>query len=200
MKSALVLNQCKCKRIIIISDHGTSRLAVIYQSENGKLELSESGKHSGRCCPISEDPHIPFAAYEGGFAILADYERFKGSRKADVEAHGGATLEEVVVPVIVLTLKPKARQIFFKDSIVPCSPKDGSSIVLFSDPPLEIPRMVIGEYRYQGRFDGDKHNVIFEMTDIRRKGHHEAAIFDGGQNITTLTFETKRMTGENPLI
>jgi hypothetical protein len=198
MGSALAMGQCQ--RIIILSDHGASRLAVTYRSENDKLELPEPGQHSGRCCPTDKDPGIDFVTFEDGFAILANYERFKGSRKADVEAHGGASLEETVVPVIILTLKPKEQQIFFVDSVVSCSAKDGSSIRMFANPPLKKPRMVISGQNYDGRFDGDKHNVVFEMPDIRRKGHHEAEIYDGGIKLSALTFETRRQTGTNQLL
>ena len=198
MSSALAMG--KCQRIIILSDHGASRLAVTYRSENDKLQLTEPGKHSGRCCPTDADPGIEFATFEDGFAVLANYERFKGSRKADVETHGGASLEETVVPVIVLTLKPKEQQLFFVESVVICSAKDGSSIKMFANPPLKKPRMIVNNRSYEGRFDGDKHNVAFEMPDIRRKGHHEAEIYDGGVKLATLTFETKRQTGMNQLL
>lgn len=198
MGSILALGQCQ--RIVILSDHGASRLAVTYRSENDKLELTEPGKHSGRCCPAEADPGIDFVTYEDGFAVLANYERFKGSRKADVETHGGASLEETVIPVIILTLKPKEQQVFFVETVVPCSPKDGSSIRMFANPPLKKPRMVVGGQSYDGKFDGDKHNVIFEMPDIRRKGQHEAEIYDGGIKVTVLTFETRRQTGTNQLL
>lgn len=198
MSSALAMGHCQ--KIIIISDHGASRLAVTYRSENAKLELPEPGKHSGRCCPADHDPGIDFVTFEDGFAVLANYERFKGSRKADVETHGGASLEETVVPVIILTLKPKEQQLFFVESVVSCSPKEGSKIQMFANPPLQKPRMVVNGQSYDGRFDGDKHKVIFEMPDIRRKGQHEAEIYDGGVKITNLTFETKRQTGSNQLL
>lgn len=198
MSSALAMGSCK--RIIILSDHGASRLAVTYRSENDKLELADPGMHSGRCCPADADPGIDFVTYEDGFAVLANYERFKGSRKADVETHGGASLEETVIPVIILTLKPKEQQLFFVESVVMCSVKEGSSIRMFANPPLKKPRMVVNGQSYEGRFDGDKHNVAFEMPDIRRKGHHEAEIYDGGIKLTVLTFETKRQTGANELL
>lgn len=197
MGSALAAGTCK--KIVLISDHGASRLAVISQKENDKIALSEPGQHSGRCCPVDKDPEIPQVYYEDGFAVLANYQRFKGSRKADVETHGGATLEETVVPVITLTLKPKKQQLFFVEKIVMCSPKDGSSIRLFANPPLKAPRMVVDEVIYDGQFEGDQHNVFFNMPDIRRKGHHEAIIYDGGKKLETLEFETKRQTGSNDL-
>lgn len=199
-KMGSMLAMGKCQRIVILSDHGASRLAVTYRSENKKLELSEPGQHSGRCCPADEDPGIEFVTFEDGFAVLANYERFKGSRKADVETHGGASLEEVVVPIIVLTLKPKEQQIFFVEDVISCSPKEGSRIWLFANPPLKKPHMVVNGQSYDGRFDGDKHNVIFDMPDIRRKGHHEAEIYDGGIEVAVLTFETKRQTGSNQLL
>lgn len=189
-----------CKKIMIISDHGASRLAVTYQKENDKIALSEPGQHSGRCCPAASDPQIPQVYFEDGFAVLANYQRFKGSRKADVETHGGATLEETVVPVITLTLKPKKQQLFFVDNVVLCSPKDGSRIRMFANPPLKKPRMMVGDVSYDGYFEGDQHNIIFDMPDIRRKGHHEAVIYDGGTRLETLTFETKRQTSSNDLL
>ena len=199
-KMSSMLAMGHCKKIVILSDHGTSRLAVTYRSVNDKLELTEPGQHSGRCCPADTDPGIDFVTYEDGFAVLANYERFKGSRKADVETHGGASLEETVVPVIILTLKPKEQQLFFVETIVTCSPMNGSCIRMFANPPLQKPRMVVAGQSYEGRFDGDRHNVIFEMPDIRRKGHHEAEIYDGGVKISVLTFETKRQTGTNDLL
>lgn len=188
-----------CQKVIMLSDHGASRLAVIRESENEKLELAEKGKHSGRCCPCDHDPEIPFAYYDPGtgFAVLANYERFKGSRKADVETHGGATLEETIVPIITLTAKPKEQQIFFPNDTVQCSAKDGSRISLYANPPLKKPRMVIRGISYLGTFEGDKHNVLFAMPDIKRKGHYEAEVFDGSKKIETLAFDAVRSTKIN---
>ena len=53
---------------------------------------------------------------------LSDYGRFKGSRKANVEVHGGASLEEVIVPIITLTLRNNSSveiRVLDKDEIHP---------------------------------------------------------------------------------
>ncbi len=189
-----------CKRVIILSDHGASRLAVTYQSENDKITLSEPGKHSGRCCPASEDPKLENVLYEDGFAVLTNYQRFKGSRKADVEAHGGATLEETVIPVIVLTRKPKVQQIYFPEPLVECTVTTGTVIKLFANPPLKEPRMSVNGRFYNGVFDGDKHNILFTLPDMRRKGKHTAEIYDGNLHKITLPFETTRKTTTNNLL
>ena len=94
------------RKAVLIADHGASRLAVIHETET-VWEMPEKGLHSGRCCLKSEIDEKPaFATDAGDFWALANYDRFKGSRKANVEVHGGATLEEVTVPIIELTYNP----------------------------------------------------------------------------------------------
>lgn len=97
----------KGTRAFIIGDHGSSRLAVINESEI-KWEVSEKGKHSGRCCLKSDVDEKPESATESNdFWCLANYDRFKGGRKAMIEVHGGATLEEVCVPIIEVSKQDK---------------------------------------------------------------------------------------------
>ena len=116
-----------------------------------------------------------------------------------MEAHGGASLEETVVPVITLTAKPKQQRIFFVDDVVQCSPKDGATIMLYANPTIAEPRLVILGRSYNGDFVGDKRNVQFVMKDIRRKGQYEAEVYDGSKKITVLTFETVRSTKANDI-
>ncbi len=96
----------KCKAFVITSDHGASRLAVIHKQEE-PYNTDTQGLHSGRCCKEPSNVNISYAISENGYLVLADYGRFRGSRKANVEVHGGASLEEVLVPVITLTLAAK---------------------------------------------------------------------------------------------
>lgn len=105
------LTEEKIQRAFMISDHGSSRLAVLHDTEN-LWEMGERGLHSGRCCPktdVDEKPEL--AADAGDFWALANYDRFKGSRKANVEVHGGATLEELCVPVIELTCRGERPEV-----------------------------------------------------------------------------------------
>lgn len=99
-------------KAIIISDHGASRLAVLHENEN-IWSMETNGEHSGRCCKISEINDKPdFAIEESGYWILANYDRFKGSRRANVEVHGGASIEEVAVPIIEITQKTSNIEAF----------------------------------------------------------------------------------------
>ena len=91
------------KRAVMIADHGASRLAVLHDTEN-EWEMKEKGKYSGRCCPKSDVDVRPDCATDAGdYWALANYDRFRGGKKANVEVHGGATLEEICVPIVELT-------------------------------------------------------------------------------------------------
>ena len=120
-EAARTLKAHKCKRFLLASDHGASRLAVIAgKEEKYETEIYEGehrGRHSGRCCPAFSPYDLPFAAEENGWLVLADYGRFKGGRVADVEVHGGASLEEAVVPLVELSLKNTALTVELVESL-----------------------------------------------------------------------------------
>lgn len=102
IKNSLVNHHSE--KIILTSDHGASRLAVMFGHEN-KFKLNSDGEHGGRCCSINDiDAKPNCATEENGWWVLANYDRFAGGRLSSVEVHGGATLEEILVPVIEFTL------------------------------------------------------------------------------------------------
>lgn len=113
IKNSLAVRDAE--KVILTSDHGASRLAVMYGREN-KFKMRSAGEHSGRCCPINDlDARPDCASEENGYWVLANYDRFSGGRLSSVEVHGGATLEEILVPVIEFSLAgvetPEAEKI-----------------------------------------------------------------------------------------
>ena len=188
------------EKAVIVSDHGASRLAVINESENDAIVLAKKGEHSGRCEPVEKDPEIPFATYENGYAVLANYDRFKGGRKADVEVHGGATLEEVLVPVIVLTLRPEKLEYSFVESEILFKPGQDACLILFCNAPMNKPRLKVNDKFYEGNFTIDKEHAKFTLEGVRRKGKYIAEIYDDNvsQGIS-LSFEIKKQTQEDDL-
>lgn len=96
----IFLTQRPNEKVILTSDHGASRLAVMFK--NGTTyKMKSVGEHGGRCCAINKiDNKPPSATAENGYWVLANYDRFAGGRVNSVEVHGGATLEEVLIPVI----------------------------------------------------------------------------------------------------
>lgn len=185
-------------RAVIVSDHGASRMAVLYGKEReASFVMDEKGEHSGRCCPVDHDPEIPEATYENGYSVLANYERFKGSRKADVEVHGGASLEETVVPVIILTRKPKDVQFSFAETVVKLSARKPVVLTLYCTAQMKEPQIVINGKIYDGDFVADKRHAKFVIPEIKRSKTYTAEILDDGKKTgISLEFTAKKETRE----
>lgn len=194
------LKQGYYDKAIIVSDHGASRLAVIHEQENEKLEMSEKGQHSGRCCPVETNPNIPFASYWDGYSILANYDRFKGSRKANVEVHGGASLEEVIIPIISLTKKPADIDICFVNSVVTLKGKEAASIVVYSTLAIQNPKLIVNDKVYLGEFCEDNKHVKFTMPELKRTKDWVADFYDGSKKLASgMEFHIQKNTQEQEL-
>lgn len=99
----LALKNGETDRVILTSDHGSSRGAVICRGRT--IKLNAAGEHGGRCCKIDgRDAKPKCAVASNGYYSLTNYNRIQGGRLDGAEVHGGATLEEVLVPVIEIFL------------------------------------------------------------------------------------------------
>lgn len=94
-------------RVILTSDHGTSRLAVLVRKTQFDKKYPSEGHEIykyGRYC-IGTDLDLDTAIEYDGKMILADYSRFEQKGAPIDEIHGGASLEEWLVPVITIQKK-----------------------------------------------------------------------------------------------
>lgn len=191
------LQQGSLDKVVLVADHGASRMAVIAESENS-WEMAEKGQHSGRCCPISDIDEQPTCSIEeNGFWCLLNYDRFKGSRKANVEVHGGASLEEVLVPIIEIT---KHNQIIHCEvendfKVITVSFKKIAKIKIYISKILEcVSILVDGKSYYNANRETGKDYVYeVEMPDLKKSGTHSFDVFVGNSIIAKgLIFEIKK--------
>lgn len=94
-------------RIIIAADHGTSRMAVKVRNTKYDNVYPKPADVSiykyGRFCEGTEDePKYPTAINYNERLIFADYSRFVQTGAPIDEIHGGASLEEWIVPIITV--------------------------------------------------------------------------------------------------
>lgn len=186
------------KRVAIVSDHGASRLAVIYNSKI--IDSGSDGEHGGRCCRVTESTHkLGEMAEDNNYFCMANYDRFKGGRAPEIEVHGGATLEEITVPVIVLTRKDTNIDVRVITKIIKVSYKQKAKLILEASIKLETPYVVINNKKY----DCEINNTTMEFTleDIKKPGNYTALLFDGGNQIgKTLEFTIEsKVSSENSL-
>ena len=191
------LQQGSLEQVSIVSDHGSSRMAVIAESEN-KWEMSEKGQHSGRCCPKSDlDIKPDCAIEENDFYILLNYDRFKGGRKANVEVHGGASLEEVLVPIIEITKRGQAIECKLDNTskVVTSSFKKIAKIRIYLSKTLDdVSILVDGKYYYSAQLvDGQQYLYEIALPDIKKAGMHTFDVLVGESFAAKgMSFEMKK--------
>ena len=107
LKEKILLALNSFKKIILCSDHGTSRLAVLARKSDFDNVIDAENRtvyKSGRFADSfpDDEKNFPTALEFDGKIIFADYSRFTQRGSTGNEIHGGATLEEVLVPVITI--------------------------------------------------------------------------------------------------
>ena len=158
--------------------------------------METSGVHSGRCCPKNEINTKPdFAIEESGYWVLANYDRFKGSRKANVEVHGGASLEEVTVPIIEITRKIDGVEAFILEEykIVELAAMEIPVLRIFVGIISNNIIMKINDKYYDAVATGDKYIYEIKLPDCTRKGLYSAEIINGSDILSADNlFEVKK--------
>lgn len=194
-RAAMELALHTCKSFVIASDHGASRLAVI-KKQFEKYETDTQGEHSGRCCKKFDGCYLENIEEENGYIILKDYGRFKGGRKANVEVHGGASLEEIIVPVITLTLKSQAEILIIvtnKDDIV-LDKANGTPLELYVSEPLNSQLNIVlnGNKCTADRIDSTHYTA---KINVKRAKEYTAEVYDGDDLIGNIKITVKGRTG-----
>lgn len=181
----------KASKVIIVSDHGASRLVVINEQQYN-FDVNSKGTHGGRCCEYNEFiQDVSYATEESGYYVLASYDRFKGGRAASVETHGGATLEEVVVPIIELSIKNTQISIRFIDTEIVTSYKKKAELVLVSNCKLNSVSLKInGKYYQCNKNDGLR--CYITIADIKKAGKYVAEVFEDNNFVARLDFTLKK--------
>ncbi|MDR2650702.1 MAG: BREX-4 system phosphatase PglZ, partial [Prevotellaceae bacterium] len=167
-------------KVVVTSDHGASFL-VVANGQELKYEVLSKGEHNGRCCKDCKLPNnnsvISNTTIENGYLVLADYNRFSGSRAAMVEVHGGATLEEVIVPVITISLGKKSEiEVIVVSNEILYNPKHPAELMLqFTALPKDV-FVKIGGKKFDGKPSDANHYVQRFILNGLRAGKYTADI------------------------
>lgn len=193
-KTSLAMHECR--QFIIASDHGASRLAVLKKDENPH-PTDTQGEHSGRCCKAYDEEDREFIIEENGYFVRMDYGRYKGSREANVEVHGGASLEEIVVPIITLRLKKQTEvdiRVLNADSLQ-ADRHNGTLVDLYISDIVSSEKVaiVVDGVKYQAKYIDKTHYSVM-LTDVKRQKECKADVYDGDDLIGTKELSIKGKT------
>lgn len=192
-RAATKLALRQCQRFLLVSDHGASRLAVLRRKEE-KYETDTKGERSGRCCKLFHPYELPFAVEENGYLVLADYGRFKGGRDANVEVHGGAALEEVVIPIIELTLKNQNVTVKMVDDVVTVDSREGTEISLFFNIPVKSVYVELNGKQYPGVTTDENHFSV-KLAAVKRAGEYTADVYAEDDLVGKITLKAQGKSG-----
>lgn len=176
------LKSGKYARVILGSDHGATRLAVL-SNEEQQWDMPEKGRFGGRCCPYSSDvifkPASAVRSDDQKWLVLKDYSRFRGSHQPSVEVHGGASIEETVIPVIEFALQkklPTITQILPGDEARPSVKDKYITIMVLADMPLEKAQLRMNSKNYPVRESGEKGQYVAEIPVNEARAENEGRI------------------------
>ncbi|MGN1156752.1 MAG: BREX-4 system phosphatase PglZ, partial [Agathobacter sp.] len=183
----LDLAKGKYTKAILVSDHGASRLVVL-KNQLIDGEFDAKGTHCGRVCAYTEQtgsmPMIVQAGENDEYAVVANYERFKPGRLMGVEVHGGATLEEVTVPIIELSYVPGDIEIIVQTPLVMSSIRKPPIIEFYSTTKIDDIVVNVGNTEYKANTT-DGHTFSIEMSKRTRANTYTADVYAGGTMIAT---------------
>jgi len=98
------------RRVVLTADHGATRLAVVARRDgksrdikefDGKIEVLD-WRYAKRKCAEYLDSDLVAESFGDGFVMIRGYNRFSKQGGPGFEMHGGATIEEQVVPFMVI--------------------------------------------------------------------------------------------------
>lgn len=117
-----LINKYSAKRIAIIADHGSTAAGKI--SKPSKKYNYKQAEHEGRCALLKDNENVPesedyevFETPSGDRWILATREVSLNDNPKR-EAHGGATIEEAVVPCLIIGEKTEDSTINHELNII----------------------------------------------------------------------------------
>lgn len=206
------------QRMILTSDHGATRLAVIAPGEEDDCHTVETipgdmkGEHGGRCCPcdgLNPEDKPKYAVEQSNYWSMANYNRFPGTKKAKIEIHGGALLEEVIIPVIEFTLpqekiyvKVTSKDPLHYDRTKGITP----TLKLWCNLPVDTITVEITSpsnckgKRYTAQQDpNQKQSYTFHLDDIKKSGPYDARVYADDSEINSIRFNVaSTMAKANP--
>lgn len=196
-KSKLTANN----KVVIISDHGASRLARIKGTKDELITVDAEvdSKHGGRCCKwidaLGDKEKYPYLTdEERDYCVIANYDKFSGGRYTGVEMHGGATLEEVVVPVITLTLKKTQITAKLKSSSLLYARRKLEPLMVILSNSISKPRLLLNGKFYDAVSAERNTTYIFEL-DLKNAGKYTAVVLDDNQEVSEISFKIKSAIG-----
>lgn len=173
------------ERVYVVSDHGASALSRLTDGLNQFSEVKHDGRYVTITRELIDDPYgITYTNSNDGKMYLIARTYHSLSSKPSREVHGGATPEEVIVPLLVIQPKPLKTTEPFDIEILDKNINTLSESLRFvykADTPARVEICIGGQKRYLDcRPDTENAVDLPKMTAGEQK-----IIFSVGEKIIT---------------
>ncbi len=185
------------QKIYLIPDHGSSRMAMI-KNDPKTVEMETSGDHGGRNCSYHDGmPKMEKAIIENGKYSMTNYDRFKGGRFSGVELHGGAAIEEVVIPFVTIQLKGINYEIELLTPVLTISFKDKGTIRISSNVYLDQVQIRLNGELFDALPDGINTFKVPLQVKLKTDKDYSFDVLTNGNEIKSgLTFHVQSKMGK----
>ena len=140
-------------------------------------------------------PAIIHLEEDNGYWVLANYDRFKGGRQASVEVHGGASIEEVTVPIIEITQKQSNIEAFITDDskTILLGAKEHAIVKIYVSIKSDNISIKLDDRYFDATASADPFVYIIDLPDYTKKGTYDFEIINGSDVIAIeQRFEIKK--------
>lgn len=200
-----VVNDGNC--IAITADHGLTALLTDKRISPFEDMLVDHGGRFGSFkssnVVLMRDKNGPWIIESRNgleYICLADHSRFKGSKGSSCEAHGGATIEESLVPVLFVTgrqgTKRRLPQVSSFPSTVRLSPNGKAIINIRIDGHANSVELRIGTSLYQA-VQVSEHDWTISVTDVLPGAYSVSIMVDNRKAHKATTQFTKGITSDD---
>lgn len=145
--------------VVVTSDHGMSRFAAINE-DTIDAPAGTTVEHWGRYAKIINEEGILDSTsgawvVDKGSVILLNHSRFRGGTRRGGEVHGGATPEEVLVPIIMVR-REEVMDFSFQvlGRIVRIGPKGEGRLNVRCDTKIPHIELLVLDQRFPGQSEG----------------------------------------------
>jgi hypothetical protein len=186
------------RSLILTSDHGLSRFAAIsgdkvptpdgYEARRGGRYASRSNT-AEKLKPTSLE-HYPDVVKTEGELIQVKYRNFIGSSVHGGEIHGGASPEEVLVPIIRIVRGALSIKLIVETPEVELDIRGRGLLVIRSSDSLSAPVLQITNMSLEGHYEGEN-KWSFGLEGLP-DGEYSGFLYDNGRNLGELKFNVKR--------
>ncbi|HQE49917.1 MAG TPA: BREX-4 system phosphatase PglZ, partial [Fervidobacterium sp.] len=184
--------------LILTSDHGLSRFAAI---SNDKVPTPDGyeARRGGRYASLSNTAEkikttslerYPDVIKTEGELIQVRYRNFIGSPVHGGEIHGGASPEEVLVPVIRIAREALSIKLTVETPEVEIDIKGRGLLVIRSSGSLSAPMLQITNMSLEGHYEGE--NKWSFLLEGLRDGEYSGSLYDNGRNLGEVKFKVKK--------